>query len=208
MVYLKRATSRCPPGVVCISPGVFGLAFAAIAAFLAWLFYKPAARYVYAPPPVQQQQAIEPTPISIQIANETQGGDGRFQIAPKPERQWMTQPDIPSYVEVVGKLPRFPTQGLPESYQSMGVITVEDGKVLPLYGRRTTARSDRFQYYTRTDTYNPVQLPITYKRRSCQDDVGCDELFDGEEVKILPTKQTGKATIYRFDGPTYIPGLI
>jgi hypothetical protein len=167
--------------------------------------------------PLRRSDTVEEQkPVSIHIAQELSspppvvygGGDGRFQIAPKPERQWVTSPDLPSYVEVYGKLPRMPTRGLPETYQSMGVITTEDGKVLPLYGRRTTARSDRFQYYTRTDSYNPVQLPIQYKRRNCQDDIGCDELFDGESVKIQPTNQIGKATIYRFDGPTYIPGLI
>jgi hypothetical protein len=87
----------------------------------------------------------------------------------------------------------------------MGVITMEDGQILPLYGRRTTSRSDRFQYYTRTDSYNPVQLPIQHKRRDCQDDVGCEELFDGESVSLKPTGQQGTTTIYRFDGPVYVP---
>jgi hypothetical protein len=90
----------------------------------------------------------------------------------------------------------------------MGIIKLEDGAVLPLYGRRTAARSDRFQYYTRTDTYNPVQLPISYKRRDCQDDVGCEEVFNGEAVTVAATNQKGVASIYRFDGPTYIPGVL
>jgi hypothetical protein len=38
--------------------------------------------------------------------------------------------------------------------------------------------------------------------------VGCDELMSGEEIKIVPTGQTAQATLYRFDGPTYVPGLI
>jgi hypothetical protein len=85
---------------------------------------------------------------------------------------------------------------------------MEDGALLPLYGRRTAARSDRFQYYTRTDTYNPVQLPVSYKRRDCQDDVGCDELMSGESVNVVPLNMKGSATIYRFDGPTYVPGIL
>ena len=90
----------------------------------------------------------------------------------------------------------------------MGVITTDDGKVLPLYGRRTASRSDRFQYYTRTDTYNPVQLPIQHNRRDCTDDIGCEELYDRDVVTVKPTNQRGTATIYRFDGPTYVPGII
>lgn len=147
-------------------------------------------------------------PVSVQIAVAQQGGDDRYTRAPKPERHWVTRPETPTAEEMYGKLPRIPTRGLPETYQSMGVLTMEDGAILPLYGRRTASRSDRFQYYTRTDTYNPVQLPLNYKRRSCVDDIGCDELFDGETVSIGPTNQKGKATIYRFDGPTYVPGIV
>jgi hypothetical protein len=163
-----------------------------------------------APTPVAASVARPPSqePISIQIAAGAAGGDDRYTRAPKPERHWATEPELPTRAEMYGKLPRMPTRGLPETYQSMGVITMEDGAVLPLYGRRTASRSDRFQYYTRTDTYNPVQLPISYKRRDCQDDVGCDELFDGENITVTPTKQKGRATIYRFDGPTYVPGIL
>ena len=58
---------------------------------------------------------------------------------------------------------------------------------------------------TRTDTNNPVPLPLNYKKRDCQDDVGCDELFDGDNIKISATHQDGKVSIYRFNGPTYVP---
>ena len=134
--------------------------------------------------------------------------DDRYTRAPKPERHWITRPDIPNSEEIYGKLPRVPTRGIPETYQAMGIIKIEDGQILPLYGRRTTARSDRFQYYTRTDTYNPVQLPIRFNRRDCQDDIGCEELGDRDVVTISPTNQRGTATIYRFDGPTYVPGIV
>jgi hypothetical protein len=155
---------------------------------------------------VERVYTSNPTP-AIQIA-AAQSGDDRYTRAPKPERHWITKPDIPSESELYGKLPRVPTRGIPETYQSMGVMKLEDGQILPLYGRRTASRSDRFQYYTRTDSYNPVQLPIRYNRRDCQDDVGCDELSDRDVVTVIPTNQKGTITIYRFDGPTYVPGIL
>jgi hypothetical protein len=160
-----------------------------------------------------QQQQQQPQPIVVTmpgggVQTTVETGDDRYTRAPKPERHWITKPDIPTSAEIYGKLPRVPTRGIPETYQSMGVITMEDGQVLPLYGRRTASRSDRFQYYTRTDSYNPVQLPLQYKRRDCQDDIGCEELFDKELVTVTPTNQKGTATIYRFDGPTYVPGIL
>jgi hypothetical protein len=198
---------KCPPGVICVTPGytlLIGLLLVGIG-LAAYLFTsRPITQY-----PTQQviHSAAPAPPVAVQVAAKVDGDD-RFTRAPKPERHWITTPDIPTGAEIYGKLPRVPTRGIPETYQSMGVITMEDGQILPLYGRRTASRSDRFQYYTRTDSYNPVQLPIKHNRRDCQDDIGCEELFDGEAVSITPTGQTGKATIYRFDGPTYVPGIL
>lgn len=123
-----------------------------------------------------------------------QGGDDRYSIAPRPLRQWSS----PSY-----SLPSIPTRGPPDDYQQMGIVTAADGKLLPLYGRRVAPRSDFFNYYTRTDTYNPIPLPITFNKRDCQDGTGCKEVFTGDEVRISPTGDSGKVTLYGFDGPRY-----
>jgi hypothetical protein len=192
---------KCPPGVFCVTPAyILLIGIVVIGLGIALYALKPMQINVTAP-------AQSQPPVAVQVA-AAQGGDDRYTRAPKPERHWITTPELPTYAEMYGKLPSIPTQGIPETYQSMGVITMEDGQVLPLYGRRTASRSDRFQYYTRTDSYNPVQLPIKYNRRDCQDDVGCDELFDRENVTITPTNKSGQVSIYRFDGPTYIPGIL
>lgn len=189
---------RCPPGVFCITPWSI-LLVAVVIGICLYIWQKPNVHIIKA----YQADA----PASVQIA-AAQSGDDRYTRAPKPERHWITTPDVPTESELYGKLPRVPTRGIPETYQSMGVMKLEDGQILPLYGRRTASRSDRFQYYTRTDSYNPVQLPIRYNRRDCQDDVGCDELSDRDVVTVIPTNQKGTVTIYRFDGPTYVPGIL
>ena len=107
---------------------------------------------------IYQQKHVEPQPIQI---NVERGGDDRYTRAPEPARIWNN-----------GTIATIATQGLPEAYQSMGVVTTSSGELLPLYGRRVASRSDRFNYYTRTDTNNPIPLPIQHKRRDCQDDVG------------------------------------
>lgn len=199
---MVRVSSRCPPGVLCLSPSLIGFALLVGVILLYVLSQQgaPRTQFLYAPKP----QPEAPPPTTVQVFNE--GGDDRYTRAPKPERQWMARPDLSTVWNApTATLPAIATRGIPESYQSMGVITMDNGEVLPLYGRRTASRSDRFQYYTRTDTYNPVQLPLRYKNRDCQDDVGCDELMDGETVKMAATGKEGKATLYRFSGPTYIP---
>lgn len=195
--------AKCPPGVFCMTPTFLVIC----GAVLLGAYYLFKHHHYHHRQPIVYRAANPEQPMAVQIAT-AQGGDDRYSRAPKPERHWITTPDIPTQSELYGKLPRVPTRGIPETYQSMGVLKLEDGQILPLYGRRTASRSDRFQYYTRTDSYNPVQLPVRHNRRDCQDDIGCEELFDKDVITITPTNQKATATIYRFDGPTYVPGIL
>jgi hypothetical protein len=155
-------------------------------------------------------QAAPQQPIEISVVS--QGGDDRYSRPPRPQRLWDNGPELPPRGSLLppdgGRLINVRTQGLPESYQSMGLLKTEEGQLLPLYGRRTASSSNRYNYYTRTDTYNPVPLPLRYKRRDCQDDIGCEELFNGDEVVVAPTGGKATATLYQFDGPTYIPAIV
>jgi hypothetical protein len=136
------------------------------------------------------------------------GGDSRYDMAPQPLRDWMAPPEYPPRGGLASIPINIPTKGLPESFQSVGVINVDE-KILPLYGRRTAGGGgDRWNYYTRTDTYNPVPIPVRFKKRDCMDDVGCQEVMSGEEVKVEVLNKPGRTSMYRFDGPKYIPGLI
>ena len=151
------------------------------------------------PAPPQLSQMVQQQPIII-----SQGGDDRYTIAPRPQRQWQTEYEVPTRGSISqrGGLDTIYSRGPPETYQQMGIVTAGD-KLLPLYGRRVAPRSDYFNYYTRTDTYNPVQLPISFKRKDCQDNAGCAEVSSGDEVHIRPTGETAKVTLYGFDGPRY-----
>jgi len=210
-----RRRDICPPGVLCITPSLIILVAVILIGVIALIYVinmqsQERVKNVTMQIPIQPQIPIE-QPIAI---NVERGGDDRYTRAPKPLRNWLSPVDLDG--AVVGSRPVFnsssvpviATRGLPEAYQSMGIVTTSSGELLPLYGRRLASRSDRFNYYTRTDTNNPIPLPINHKRRDCQDDIGCEELFDGEHVEIIPTKQKGTVTIYRFNGPTYIPGMI
>jgi len=135
------------------------------------------------------------------------GGDSRYDRAPQPLRDWMSTPEFPPRGGL-SRLPfNIPTQGLPESFQSVGVINVGE-QILPLYGRRTAGGSDRWNYYTRTDTYNPVPVPVRFQRRDCMDDVGCQEIMSGETIRIDAMKKEGTTDLYKMDGPKYIPGMV
>lgn len=187
---------RCPPGMVCF-PNSFsiiswpsltlGLVLLVTIALLFW--QQRAVRSILVMPTLGQH--AQP----VNIINQGQG-DSRYSRAPEPERDWDTPPDV-------SRIPRsdapfnIPTQGVPETYQSMGIVKTSDGKLLPLFGRRSISARERYNYYTRTDTYNPIPLPIEMQGRDCQDQVGCPELFNGDRVKVSTTNDTGEVTIYK-----------
>ena len=196
-----RTRNICPPGVFCITPGI--LILLVVVCFAGVLFY------------LKMDQNQQPVNVSVmtpppQVTSVVQ--DSRYSMAPRPQRIWDIAPEIPTRGALVppdgGYILNQRTRGFPDSYQSMGLLKTGDGQLLPLYGRRVASRSDRFNYYTRSDTNNPVPLPVQIGRRDCQDDIGCDEIMSGENVLIPATGQTAQATLYRFDGPTYVPGLL
>lgn len=91
--------------------------------------------------------------------------------------------------------------------QQVGILTGEGGSsssaapdrtILPLYGRELDPRRSKWNYYTRTDGTNPVQVPVRVGNRVCDDDTnGCTEVYDDDSVHVPALGRSFKATIYR-----------
>jgi hypothetical protein len=211
---------RCPPGVFCISNSFIFALIGVLAFAIGFLLWQQSAATAASPivirtppqPPMGPLPAYpgpgtDPTPIVPPAAALV---DTRFARPPQPLRDWLAPPELPPRGGIATIPINIPTQGLPEQFQPIGNLKVHGSdKILPLYGRRTaTGNGTWWNYYTRTDTFNPVPLPIRYQKRDCMDDVGCNELFSGETIRIETTGETAKVTMFRYDGPKYIPGLL
>lgn len=195
--------SKCPPGVFCISGGLGTTLVIILSVALLFILYGMFFLKQQAPTIIMPKQSPPQTTVI-----PVRGGDSRYDMAPQPLRDWMAPPEFPPRGGIATIPINIPTQGLPESFQSVGVVSVDD-KILPLYGRRTAGGGgDRWNYYTRTDTYNPVPIPVRFQKRDCMDDVGCQEILSGDEVKVEVMNKPGRTKMYRYDGPKYIPGLI
>jgi hypothetical protein len=206
---LRLKTPSCPPGVLCLSSGI-GLLIILGIGILAILIYM----HLKNPSLLHGQALIQPSTISveekqpIQIFNTQQSGDDRYTRSPEPYRSWFTTPDLRGAIVPPGAIPiNIPTRYYPESFQQMGLLKMAD-KLLPLYGRRNGTSTDRYNYYTRTDTYNPVQIPISYQRKNCMDVIGCQELFGGEEIKVHGLDAVAAVEVYKYDAPRYIPSVV
>lgn len=153
-------------------------------------------------------------------AQPTRGtGDPRFSPL-APEQSYYTPPDpgfvsppIPAGVGAIVPI-NVQTQGYPDTYQQIGVLTAPGGTdmsaspnrtILPLFGRKLTTNRDRWNYYTRTDGMNPVQVPLQFKRRNCDDDNGCDEIITGDSVGVPILGQAYTANVFRYATPRYLP---
>lgn len=175
---------RCPRGFVCSDRTTIWLGLVLLIALVvsAWVFMKPQA---------QQQQ---PQVVVVQTPQQTQG----------PIR-----PDL--YPEPVMRLglglPSVAVRGPAGPFQQMGILTAEGGSsssaapdrtILPLYGRELDPRRSRWNYYTRTDGQNPVQVPVRFQNRLCDDDSnGCQEIYSDDSVHIPALGRSFKATVYR-----------
>ena len=203
----------CPPGVLCLSNTRVYFIVAIGLLITGYLFYianTPVRVQQQQQQHQQQQQQQQQQPQQQQqsatniYVSGGRGGDDRYTRAPEPLRILGGQ----GLGFSTTALPfNIPTQGYPPSFSSVGIITTEDGQVLPLYGRPSTYTSDRYNYYTRTDTYNPVPLPVKFEKRDCMDDTGCQEVFSKDKVHISALGKEATAQIFKFDAPKYMPTI-
>lgn len=144
---------------------------------------------------------------------------GRYEAAKNMER--IVNPLLPperSYANTYGIPINIPSRGPFQAYQQVGILSKDEiadpskipgnnneSNVLPLFGRPTYFGSNRWNYYTTSDKFQSVKLPINIDNRKCTDDLGCDELRDGDMVTIPSYNGRFKVEIYDFDKPRYIP---
>jgi hypothetical protein len=85
----------------------------------------------------------------------------------------------------------------PGRTQQMGVLIGQNEEILPLYGKESRLHRDRYNYYTTTGGENLYPVPVIYKNRDCMDDIGCNELHDTEQVKVLGKNNNYTVNIYK-----------
>lgn len=102
--------------------------------------------------------------------------------------------------------PEYPLQRKPQGYQQVGVLVSKDSAeekpiIMPLFGRKMYSR-DRWEYYTASDEYHMWRIPVMVNNRDCQDDVGCDEIYNGDNVTVPDyANKVFAARIYKYRDP-------
>lgn len=111
-----------------------------------------------------------------------------------------------------------PTGGIPINisttaidtvYRQVGILTrigVSE-MILPLIGKPLYVSKDKWNFYTMKDSNSMIKLPITFKGKSCTNEYGCDNLYNGDVVYVEGYNDTFKVTIYDNQVSKYIPYL-
>lgn len=101
------------------------------------------------------------------------------------------------------------TRAVDAEYRQVGILTRMGAPemILPLMGRPLYVSRDKWNFYTMSDKNSMVKLPISYKGRSCTNEYGCDNLYNGDVVYVEGYNDTFKVTIYDNQVMRYIPYL-
>jgi len=168
---------KCPPGVLCMDWNLVTLLTVILIAFVGAAIYFGVLH--------RPQKELEATP-KIYVVN-----------APAPAQ-------APPAIRVPVTLATRPGS---DRYQQVGILTgaggssgsaAPDRTILPLFGRELDSRRGKWNYFTRTDGNNPVQVPVRYRNRICDDDmVGCEEVSNDDQVHVPSLGRSFAATVYR-----------
>ena len=102
-----------------------------------------------------------------------------------------------------------PTQSVDSTYRQIGILTRTNGDetILPLMGKPLFTNRDKWNFYTMSDKNNSIKLPISYKKKSCMGEYGCDNLSNGDIVYVEGYNDAFKVTSYDNNTMRYIPYL-
>lgn len=126
-----------------------------------------------------------------------------------------------SGIEFQNKVPiNVPTQSYDTTYRQVGILTrygSDKETILPLMGRPLIANRDKWNFYAMSDKNNMIKLQVSIANNSsvnsrglsnnknCMSSNGCQDLMNGDLVKVDGYNDLFKVTTYENDTPRYIP---
>jgi len=200
-------SSSCPPGVLCVSFSlvVFFLVLASMV-----LYFVIAKRRELQEPTSSTPSPSKSRSLSKRVSNSNSNSNSqhslRIEIVAPPYSSDVSQVQKTELLRAVGREINFPTRGPPPELTQIGILTNETSSlILPLFGRQTYNGSSMWNYFTSTDKFQTIRLPVHFKKRNCTNDQ-CDQTYDDDRVHVPAYgSEEFKVTLYNLDAPRYIP---
>ena len=225
--------STCPKGMICINNSHF-IGGGIIALLVFYMVNREAYYQLYQKindVTVRQNAQVQASVNNNQATNNRQipqeeemvfynSDKSRVEeiLEPPLSRNYYHDPDGVKMIPKKAMPINISTRGDGGDYQQVGILYKDsvideekapgnntDANVLPLFGKPVYRGASRYNYYTATDKYHQVKVPLTLNNTDCTDDRGCDEISNDQVVPVPGYNANFKAQIYKFDKPRYIP---
>ena len=209
---------RCPPGVFCIENVSFTILAIMVTAVVVYFMKGPFSQTQsqnhqnhqnqnqYNQPHVQQHPSMFQSRANYGVSNAQEDVLLNPYVPPLRDDRTMSM-DIRG--PIVAAVPiNVSTQGTANAaYRQVGILTRINGPetILPLMGRPLFRNRDKWQFYTISEKSNFIKLPISVKGRSCTNEYGCDNVYNGDTVYVEGYNDAFKVTAYDNSVMQYLP---
>jgi hypothetical protein len=197
---------KCPPGVFCIENAT--IMFLLVVAAASFFFLRPSPAQNENTTVVVEERprmfGMFPRP-SFSFSNVASDVLLNPYEAPlRDDRVFRTDSSDPRGIPI-----NIATRAVDADYRQVGILTRigSPEMILPLMGRPLYVSRDKWNFYTMSNENSMVKLPITYKNKSCTNEYGCDNLYNGDVVYVEGYNDTFKVTVYDNQVMRYIPYL-
>ena len=208
-------SNSCPPGMLCINYSHVMIVFTLITIGIIFYFNRlgdkidDIKKFKIEDENIQQikQQQIEQQ-IQQQIQQQQIQQQQIQQNNNSNQNQLLQEPS---------RAINIPTRGEQPEIQQVGILSkigIENNSqkpgdndktaVLPLLGAPTYRGSNRWIYWTATDKYNQIKIPISNKGKTCED-TGCEEIYDGDQINVSELNGIFNVKLYNNTKLRYIP---
>ena len=196
---------RCPPGVLCIENVTIVILVILFGIIILFINFKSRE----APQKERDRENVAPPP-PVSMFNLSS------LFSNMPADVLMNPYEPPLRDDRYFRMPPFggrgvpiniPTQSIDTPYRQIGLLTRMNGSetILPLMGKPLFANRDKWNFYTMSDKNNSIKLPVTNKGRSCTNEYGCDNLYNGDSVYVEGYNDAFKVTVYDNQIIRYLP---
>ena len=201
---------RCPPGVICIENITI---FFIIVVIIVVIYYVSTSTANHSKRKVQREVVLANTPVNNGFLGNifTRPFSSNFYTndvllnpydAPLRDDRFFPNNSLdPRGVPI-----NISTQSIDTPYRQVGILKRMNAKeeILPLMGKPLFTNRDKWNFYTMA---NGVKLPISVKQKSCTNEYGCDNIYNGDTVYVDGKDSVFKATIYENGTMKYLPFL-
>ena len=193
--------ARCPPGVICIE-NVTLFVVIIVMAVIGLLFHLSNRHSARSNPPPSEKIIIKEQSNAGYFPSPTDVLLNPYAPPLKDDRIFPSNMGDPRGVPI-----NISTRAVDTTYRQVGLLTRVNGRetILPLMGRPLFTNRDKWQFYTLSDKNNSIKLPVSNNGRSCTNEYGCDNLYNGDTIYVEGYNDAFKVTMYDNNVMKYIP---